>query len=581
MSALFQAPLYPIVELLAKVSLVLTCGLLLGSMRRVDPALRHNILLASLCGALVLPLLSMAVPRWNAAILPSIGQVTPTRGEARSGWTASHLAGRGGSGTRVPGAGSPSEAPVGASAAASTTTGRDGSNRNRASMRLLLLGIWALGTLLLLARLLIGRSRLRAIAARAWAPDDAPWNRLLEEEKLLAGVSGRVRLLVSPAATTPFTWGAREPVVLVPEDALEWSTERWRIVLRHELAHVARADSLAQSLSAIACAGYWFHPLALIAAKRLRAECESACDDRVVALGTQPWEYASHLLDIARGAREMGSPGLLSVGMARRSQLEGRLLAVLHASRSRATPTRRAQVITIALPLALAMAASAFHPVPRATIHAADDTAPGKRGAVRAALSPAPAPFGTTPPPEPARAGTPPAAADTGTLADTAAAPAATPGLDHAVAPARNDVLQAQELRGNVEILLRADRTLPGSAPVQLVLSREENLVLVNDEAAHPLHLRTAMELAKQVREKYGREIPGGSVRIPVTLDGTPTMTRSLAESYAQLLRSLLQAPLEAMEGRPAARHLRFEENARVEVAVSDSTLARLMKKSS
>jgi beta-lactamase regulating signal transducer with metallopeptidase domain len=567
MSALFQAPLYPMVELLAKVSLVLTCGLLLGSIRRVDPALRHNILLASLCGALVLPLLAIAVPRWNAAILPSVGQVTPTPGEAR-----------GGSGTRVPEAGSPSEAPAGASAAASTTTGRDGSNGNRPSMRLLLLAIWALGTLLLLARLLIGRSTLRAIAARAWAPDDAPWNRLLEEEKLLAGVSGRVRLLVSPAAATPFTWGAREPVVLVPEDALEWSTERWRIVLRHELAHVARADSLAQSLGAIACAGYWFHPLALIAAKRLRAECESACDDRVVALGTQPWEYASHLLDVARGAREMGSPGLLSVGMARRSQLEGRLLAVLHASGSRATPTRRAQVIAIALPLALAMAASAFHPVPRATIHVADGIAPGKSGAARAAVSPAPAAFGTTPPPEPAGVGTPPAAAATSTRADTAAASVATPGLDHAVAPARNDVLQAQELRGNVEIVLRADRTLPRSAPVQLVLSRDENLVLVNDEFAHPLHLRTAMELAKHIREKYGREIPGGSVHIPVALDGTPTMTRSLAEPYAQLLQSLLKAPL---EGLPAARHLRFEESARVEMAVSDSTLARLMKKSS
>ena len=570
MSTLFQAPLYPIVELLAKVSLVLTCGLLLGSMRRVDPALRHSILLASLCGALVLPLAAIAVPRWNAAILPSTGQVTPAPGEARSGWTASHLAGRGGSGTRAAEAGSPSEAPVG-----------DGSNRNRPTMRLLLLAIWALGTLLLLARLLIGRSRLRAITARAWAPDDAPWNRLLEEEKRLAGVSGRVRLLVSPAAATPFTWGAREPVVLLPEDALEWSTERRRIVLRHELAHVARADSLAQSLAAIACAGYWFHPLALIAAKRLRTECESACDERVVALGTQPWEYASHLLDLARGAREMGSPGLLSVGMARRSQLEGRLLALLHASRSRATPTRRAQVVAIALPLALAMAASAFHPVPRATIHVANDTASGKSGAVRPAVSPAPAAFGTTPPPEPARAGTLPAAAAASTLADTAAASVATPGLQHAVAPARNDVLQAHALGGNVEILLRADLTLPRSAPVQLVLSRDENLVLVNDEFAHPLHLRTAIELAKQIREKHGREIPGGSVRIPVALDGPPTMTRSLAEPYAQLLQSLLQAPLEVMEGRPAARHLRFEENARVEMAVSDSTLARLMEKSS
>ena len=113
------------------------------------------------------------------------------------------------------------------------------------------------------------------------------------------------------------------------------------------------------------------------------------------------------------------------------------------------------------------------------------------------------------------------------------------------------------------------------------MLSRDENLILVNDQFAHPLHLRTAIELAKQIREKHGREIPGGSVRIPVRLDGAPAMTRSLAEPYAQQLQALLQAPLEVIEGRPAARHVRFGESARVEMAVSDSTLARLLKKSS
>jgi hypothetical protein len=40
-----------------------------------------------------------------------------------------------------------------------------------------------------------------------------------------------------------------------------------------------------------------------MALRRLRREGELACDDRVLASGTPPAEYAAQLLEVALGAR--------------------------------------------------------------------------------------------------------------------------------------------------------------------------------------------------------------------------------------------------------------------------------------
>jgi hypothetical protein len=154
-------------------------------------------------------------------------------------------------------------------------------------------------------------------------------------------------------------------VILLPEDALDWPEAHRRIVLRHELAHVARGDALSQLVAGFVCALYWFHPLVWITERRLRAECERACDDRVVSLGTPAAEYAAHLLEVARSARSFGAPGFLSVAMARPSQLEGRLLAVLNESGRRVAPSRNMRAAGLLVSTFILITVSAFRAVPR------------------------------------------------------------------------------------------------------------------------------------------------------------------------------------------------------------------------
>ena len=166
-------------------------------------------------------------------------------------------------------------------------------------------------------------------------------------------------LLSAGPRQMPMTFGMWRPCVALPADAADWSAERRRIVLLHEFSHIAAVrDVPLQMVARLACAVYWFHPLAWWALRQMRVEREHACDDHVLRAGQMASDYAAELLEIAQA--HSNRPVLLNaaLSMARPSQLEGRLLAVLDAHRSRkplgANWAGGLAVATLALVIALA-----------------------------------------------------------------------------------------------------------------------------------------------------------------------------------------------------------------------------------
>jgi beta-lactamase regulating signal transducer with metallopeptidase domain len=197
----------------------------------------------------------------------------------------------------------------------------------------LLIALWAMGAAFIIGRALFAHVAVARLIARSGHLDS----------DLRLDVDASIDVRLSHDVDGPFTLGALRPVILLPIDAVSWASERLRIVLVHEAAHVARLDYIAQLVATVACAIYWFNPIAWFAAFRLRAEAEHAADDRVLAAGVDGVTYASHLLDLAQRGRAPLSTAI-AVDMARgTTRLEKRFTAMLDSQRSRGIVTLRLQ----------------------------------------------------------------------------------------------------------------------------------------------------------------------------------------------------------------------------------------------
>ena len=141
------------------------------------------------------------------------------------------------------------------------------------------------------------------------------------------GFTGTVDVRETRTDGSPHVAGLFRSVVMMPASASKWTTEERQAALVHELTHIRRHDRRALAIAQLACAIYWFNPLAWYAATGLARERERACDDEVVRVGVRPSAYAALLLDLAR--RPAAWTPATALSMARPSAIEGRLLMIL------------------------------------------------------------------------------------------------------------------------------------------------------------------------------------------------------------------------------------------------------------
>jgi beta-lactamase regulating signal transducer with metallopeptidase domain len=193
----------------------------------------------------------------------------------------------------------------------------------------LLLMVWLAGALAVLGYTVLSLLHVRLVARRARELRDM---RVLARAHGIAselGVTWPVEVLEGEPDAMPITFGVVSGTLLLPASARSWSAARLEAVLRHELAHIRRRDSLMQLVAEIGCALYWFHPGVWLAARRLRVEREHACDDVVLLAGALGSDYARELLEIARTMRARPALGQAALAVAQPSRLRARLVAVL------------------------------------------------------------------------------------------------------------------------------------------------------------------------------------------------------------------------------------------------------------
>jgi HEAT repeat protein/beta-lactamase regulating signal transducer with metallopeptidase domain len=388
-----------LLEVTAKASVIVgVTAFVCWSLRRASAALRHFIWATALAGVLALPALAIVMPDWRVARLPAaLDQAKLSRQPQTSAGESAHVVRA--SDPAVPSVEASPRRPRAAARrgaeATATPTGSEPAglrtanpdrqpfadprqpiarSADRRTLSFVLVTLWIAGALAAMARLLAGHARLWWMERHADRITDPGWldlaQRVADQLRLAvppgdgSAHTSAVRLLRCRRPTMPVCWGVRRPSLLLPSDADSWSVERKRIVLLHELAHAKRRDCLTQVLAQTAIAVHWFNPLVWLVVRRLRVERERACDDLVLTSGANAPDYADHLLDIARAFRTAGCPSWAAVAMARPSQLEGRLLAILDRHRDRRALTRTSCAVAAVLAVATVGTLATVQPAP-------------------------------------------------------------------------------------------------------------------------------------------------------------------------------------------------------------------------
>ena len=337
------------------VALLVLAGIAAVALRNASAAARHLVWLFAVGALLMLPMLSALLPNWR--VLPSWTAMTvPARlaftTEARFLTPSHHL----------PVAATPPTAVSSTQVASAPRAVPEKSLTIRDWFPL----VWATGFTLLLTRLLAASWLLSRAARGCAVAVDERLAQLVQTARKQLDIRQPLQVLLDQRSTIPMVWGTLRPRLLLPAEAVEWADSQLRSVLLHELAHVKRCDMAVQWLMQVACALHWFNPLVWLAAWRLHAESENACDNLVLTSGVRASEYAEHLLNVATKFSAAGWTHACGLAVARPSRLEGRLLTVLNERLNRRSVTRSLAAAALVIGLCVI--------IPVAMLRAADDT---------------------------------------------------------------------------------------------------------------------------------------------------------------------------------------------------------------
>jgi beta-lactamase regulating signal transducer with metallopeptidase domain len=360
-------------------------------LRKRSASSRHAVWTAAVVGHLAIPALVLTLPAWRMPVLPAAPWIQPAsapsvlsvpdRPSSTSGSAVTPKS------AAEPAVSSPATTPAVSAPGTAPQSEKTGASVPSTSANKLapvgfipiVASIWFAGALLVLLRLAIGTWRVNQLSRDGVRVEDGVWLSLAQRLANRLGVTRPLILLRGERLAVPVTWGIVYPAVLLPQDADTWTEERRRFVLVHEMAHVKRFDALTQLLAQLALAVFWFDPLVWVAAHQMRMEREHACDDYVLRDGTAPSLYAGELLEMVRSigtpTHDRAAPAFAALAMARRSEFEGRMLAILDPRLDRKSLQKRGTLMTAVIVALLTFPLAALRPFQQPTTDTVQTTA--------------------------------------------------------------------------------------------------------------------------------------------------------------------------------------------------------------
>lgn len=310
--------------------LIVFGGLILRSLKVKNPSIRLAVWTAMLCGCLLMPLLTTAVPPIRLPV--GVAPVQPPDSHAWPQRTAEKTV---------------------------TFTRTDaGPASNRFEWPGIAMAIYLVVVASLLLRLCIGLALSRRLLSRSRPVGRNPDGSEIRE---------------SDGVAAPVALGLVRPVIVLPGDWRGWDAVKLAAVLAHEQSHIDRWDPAVQLLSTIHRAFAWHSPLSWFLHRAIVRTAEEASDDAAVAVCDRV-SYAEILMDFMR----VGGNGLSwqGVAMARYTRPETRIHRILDGTVLSQGVTRWRVATILTLGLSLGYVIAALHAQqPSASIAAAGQTA--------------------------------------------------------------------------------------------------------------------------------------------------------------------------------------------------------------
>lgn len=246
-----------LLSLLAKSSLIAGAGLACARFLAQRPVDRVDILRATVCLLLAVPVIMNALPALDLALLPPLAPYIPVEGDALA----------------------VDAAPIAAKAA-------------WPSAAQLLGGLWVLGVAAVAGQLLLGLLTLDRWTRQGRPVDREDWLEPLEQ---LSPDDDRPRLIASDRLASPLSWGVAPGFIVVDPASLD-ERHAARAILAHELAHLRRQDWIFLILSRLALAVFWFNPLVW----RLHATLAERSEETADAIALETVDRALYARTLVR-----------------------------------------------------------------------------------------------------------------------------------------------------------------------------------------------------------------------------------------------------------------------------------------
>jgi beta-lactamase regulating signal transducer with metallopeptidase domain len=160
--------------------------------------------------------------------------------------------------------------------------------------------LWLLSVVIGVVRHVRNRRTVTALVHEAVIVSSPEILDLYHEACEQTGVTNAPKLLCHPAIASPILIQNSETSMILPEQLLEGDARQIKTAMAHELAHHRHRDLTWGWLIAAADLLFFFHPLALVALKKLRLYEECAADALAMhATGSSPSAYSRILLSFA------------------------------------------------------------------------------------------------------------------------------------------------------------------------------------------------------------------------------------------------------------------------------------------